>query len=420
MDLCQHERMIATRVARPLIRLHPPRHRRPASVFQSIATPQYRRHSFGPLSNSAMSSTTSPPASTTIDSLGAPSRLSSNMRTLHWVTKIGSLRSSLRFYELVFGFRVLRHEEFETGCEATCNGPYGGAWSKTMVGLGDEKDNFVFELTYNYGIDSYRSGNDVVHFALAMPEAVPRAVALGYEVKYERGCPIVVGPDGYRYAIVDPAAGRAERFWGVCLRSSDLDKTREYWCGVLGMTEFPTPAGLADLGGGGRSLTVGWAPDQAHLRFVDPGDSVPVDHALASGRIANACRSVEPFHNAAVSTGLGGVLNPPVTLPTPGKADVVVTILTDPDGYEICFVGDEGFYDLAVPLYDKVDWDLRTRRGGDGAPAPGRKEATAGTKPGEGGIPTVTGVAETESLASSAPSGAADLEFGAMWCKNCT
>ena len=50
---------------------------------------------------------------------------------------------------------MLRHEEFETGCEATCNGPYGGAWSKTMVGLGDENCNFVFELTYNYGVDGY-------------------------------------------------------------------------------------------------------------------------------------------------------------------------------------------------------------------------------------------------------------------------
>lgn len=32
----------------------------------------------------------------------------------------------------------------------------------------------------------------------------------------------------------------------------------------------------------------------------------------------------------------------------------MVTILSDPDGYEICFVGDVGFYDLATPLYDKV------------------------------------------------------------------
>jgi hypothetical protein len=81
-----------------------------------------------------------------VDHIGVASKLSKNMRTLHWVTKIGSLKNSLRFYELVFGFRVLRHEEFESGCEATCNGPYGGAWSKTMVGLGNENSNFVFEL----------------------------------------------------------------------------------------------------------------------------------------------------------------------------------------------------------------------------------------------------------------------------------
>ena len=121
------------------------------------------------------------------------------MRTLHWVTKIGSLKNSLRFYELVFGLRVLRHEEFESGCEATCNGPYGGAWSKTMVGLGNENSNFVFELTYNYGIDSYASGNDVQYFAIAMPEAVPRATALGYAVDYVQGMPIINGPDGFRY-----------------------------------------------------------------------------------------------------------------------------------------------------------------------------------------------------------------------------
>ena len=154
-----------------------------------------------------------------VDHIGVASRLSSNMRTLHWVTKIGSLKNSLRFYEQVFGLRVLRHEEFETGCEATCNGPYGGAWSKTMVGLGPEDSNFVFELTYNYGVDRYQSGNDLQYFVLAMPEAVPRASALGYKVEYEAGLPIITGPDGFRYKIVDAVAGAAERFIAVSLAS---------------------------------------------------------------------------------------------------------------------------------------------------------------------------------------------------------
>ena len=38
--------------------------------------------------------------------------------------------------------------------------PYNGLWSKTMIGYGSEDDNFVIELTYNYEIGSYRSGND--------------------------------------------------------------------------------------------------------------------------------------------------------------------------------------------------------------------------------------------------------------------
>jgi hypothetical protein len=54
-------------------------------------------------------------------------------RSLHWVHKIGNLKASLDFFENIIGLRVLRHEEFSTGCEATCNGPYGGRWCKTVL-----------------------------------------------------------------------------------------------------------------------------------------------------------------------------------------------------------------------------------------------------------------------------------------------
>jgi hypothetical protein len=36
--------------------------------------------------------------------------------------------------------------------------------------------------------------------------------------------------------------------------------------------------------------------------------------------------------------------------------------------YEICFVEDIGFYELATPTYDVVDWADRASRGGDGVP----------------------------------------------------
>ena len=41
-----------------------------------------------------------------------------------------------------------------------CCSPYDGKWSKSMIGYGAESNHFVMELTYNYGVGSYRKGND--------------------------------------------------------------------------------------------------------------------------------------------------------------------------------------------------------------------------------------------------------------------
>uniref|UniRef100_A0A8R1IL95 Glyoxalase domain-containing protein 4 n=2 Tax=Caenorhabditis japonica TaxID=281687 RepID=A0A8R1IL95_CAEJA len=49
----------------------------------------------------------------------------------------------------------------------------------------------------------------------------------------------------------------------------------------------------------------------------------------------------------SVKSAGGKIINELVTLPTPGKADVQVVILADPDDHEICFVGDEGFRALS-------------------------------------------------------------------------
>ena len=61
-----------------------------------------------------------------------------------------SISAFLYVHSTNLALQVLRHEEFEEGCAATCNGPYNGKWSKTMVGYGPEANHFVVELTYNY------------------------------------------------------------------------------------------------------------------------------------------------------------------------------------------------------------------------------------------------------------------------------
>lgn len=91
---------------------------------------------------------------------GDPVQFEQPIRPLHWVIKIGDLKRSIDLLTLL-GARVLRHEEFTAGCEATCNGPYAGHWSKSMVGWDTEDVSFVFELTYNYGVYEYARGNDL-------------------------------------------------------------------------------------------------------------------------------------------------------------------------------------------------------------------------------------------------------------------
>lgn len=83
-----------------------------------------------------------------------------NGQLLHWVFKTSNLKTDvLDLYEGILGMHVLRHEEFSSGCDAQCNGPYARPWSKTMIGYGNESDSFVMELAFNYGIPGYKNGN---------------------------------------------------------------------------------------------------------------------------------------------------------------------------------------------------------------------------------------------------------------------
>ncbi len=85
-----------------------------------------------------------------ISNVSVDNKMSLERRALHFVFKVADRASTMAFYRDLLGMTILRHEEFEEGCKASCNGPYDGRWSKTMVGYGPEDVNFVVELTYNY------------------------------------------------------------------------------------------------------------------------------------------------------------------------------------------------------------------------------------------------------------------------------
>eukprot|EP01137_Pigoraptor_chileana_P023149 Opistho-2@88991 len=273
-------------------------------------------------------------------------------RALHWVFKIGNLKTNLQFLEGVLGMHVLRHEEFNQGCEATCNGPYARPWSKTMIGYGPESHHFVLELTYNYGIRTYKRGNDLRYIAVEGENLVSKAAAAGLAVESTAEGSFVRSPDGYSFRIKDAPQSAITQ---VSIAVGDLAAATDYYSKVLLMKTYST---------GERSVVLGYADNQAKLELVQ--SDVPVDHAAAFGRIAFAINDIHPVHKAVVAAG-DKIQTEPVRLDTPGKPTVEVVILADRDGYEICFVGEEGFAALSTtkPGDDAIDWAMRTDNGAD-------------------------------------------------------
>ncbi|CAI8026888.1 Glyoxalase domain-containing protein 4 [Geodia barretti] len=147
-------------------------------------------------------------------------------RSLHFVLKVADRTATAKFYREILGMKVLRHEEFEEGCKATCNGPYDGKWSKSMVGYGSEDNHFVVELTYNYGIKHYAKGNDY-----QAPD----------------GSLVVNAPGDYTFCLHDKQSEKPDPVQSVSLGVSDLAASLKYWHELLGMTVVSQSSDRASL-----------------------------------------------------------------------------------------------------------------------------------------------------------------------------
>ncbi|XP_012667035.1 glyoxalase domain-containing protein 4 [Otolemur garnettii] len=261
-------------------------------------------------------------------------------RFLHFVFKVGNRFHTARFYRDVLGMKVLRHEEFEEGCKAACNGPYDGRWSKTMVGFGPEDDHFVVELTYNYGIGDYKLGNDFMGITLASTEAVNNARKLRWPLReIAEGVFETEAPGGYKFYLQNQNPPQSDPVLKVTLTVSDLQKSLNYWSNLLGMKIYEKDEEK-------QRAVLGYADNQCKLELQAIKGAV--DHATAFGRIAFSCPQKElPDLEDLMKRENQKILTPLVSLDTPGKATVQVVILADPDGHEICFVGDEAFRKLS-------------------------------------------------------------------------
>ena len=125
------------------------------------------------------------------------------MRLLHTMLRVGDLQRSIDFYTRILGMKVLRHSE---------NTEY--KYTLAFVGYGDESENSVLELTYNWGVDKYDLGSAYGHIALEVDNAAAacdRIREAGSKVSREAGpvkggttvIAFVEDPDGYKVELIE-------------------------------------------------------------------------------------------------------------------------------------------------------------------------------------------------------------------------
>jgi lactoylglutathione lyase len=116
--------------------------------------------------------------------------------------RVGNLEESLKFYCDVLGMKLIRRKDYP-----------GGEFTLAFVGYGDESDNSVIELTYNWGVDKYELGNAYGHIALGVDDIYATCESIrnqGGKVTREPGpmkhgstvIAFVEDPDGYKIELI--------------------------------------------------------------------------------------------------------------------------------------------------------------------------------------------------------------------------
>jgi lactoylglutathione lyase len=124
------------------------------------------------------------------------------MRILHTMLRTGDLERSVSFYTEVLGMRLLRRKDYPDG-----------KFTLAFLGYGDESDNTVIELTYNWGVASYDMGTGYGHIAVEVDDVYKAADDIkdrGGKILREAGpmnagttiIAFVEDPDGYPIELI--------------------------------------------------------------------------------------------------------------------------------------------------------------------------------------------------------------------------
>lgn len=124
------------------------------------------------------------------------------MRILHTMLRVGDLDRSIKFYTDVLGMKLLRQKDYPDG-----------KFTLAFLGYGEESDNTVMELTYNWDTDSYNLGDGYGHMALEVDDVYQATDEIrnrGGKIIREAGpmnagstiIAFVEDPDGYQIELI--------------------------------------------------------------------------------------------------------------------------------------------------------------------------------------------------------------------------
>ena len=81
------------------------------------------------------------------------------MRILHTMLRVKNLDNAITFYTELLGMQLLRKQDFPEG-----------KFTLAFVGYGDEANNTVIELTYNWETHAYNLGDAFGHIAIEVDD----------------------------------------------------------------------------------------------------------------------------------------------------------------------------------------------------------------------------------------------------------
>ncbi len=124
------------------------------------------------------------------------------MRILHTMLRVGELQRSIDFYTQVLGMQLLRQNDYPDG-----------KFTLAFLGYGDERENTVIELTYNWGVEAYEVGSGFGHLAIEVDDVYRATEAIraqGGKITREAGpmnagstiIAFVEDPDGYPIELI--------------------------------------------------------------------------------------------------------------------------------------------------------------------------------------------------------------------------